>query len=645
MQNAKNNKDRKNYSVLMSVYYKDDEKWLKDAINSMLNQTIKTNDFVIVEDGKLPENLENVIRDFEKKYKETFNIIRNEKNQGLGPALAIGIKECKNELIARMDSDDYSVIDRCEKQIDMFEKDEELGLIGSNIAEFVDSIENVKSYRILPQNDKEIKEFARRRNPFGHPSIMFKKSEVIKAGNYRNYYLCEDYDLWIRMIQKGVKCYNFKEVLVYMRINDNFYKRRGGIKYLNSILKFKKEQYNNGFYSFKDFIISSTAHIVVCLSPNFVRDWFYKRILRKKNIVEKNEKVKVLEIVPNMQQGGLENLVMNILRNIDRNKFEIHFLYHYNSNYYFDDEIIKLGGIIHKCSFRQDRNLFKYKQFLKQFFKENQFDVVHSHMLSTSYFTLKYAKKNGCKILINHSHNSTTEKTLKGYIKKFMISKSTKYANVYLACSKEAGKFAYPKRNFEVINNCIDLEAFKYSEINRKKVRNELKINKDDFVIGNIGRLNIQKNQLFLLECFSKVNLKNKKLLIIGTGELKDKILKKIKELHIENEVILKENVDSKIYYSAIDCFVLPSIFEGFPLTAIEAQANGCPCIFSNRISEDVKLNKNVKFCDVEDKKKWINIFSDFKLKRISNLSTNLKEYDIAYLIKKITSIYSQKIK
>lgn len=276
----------KNYSVLMSVYYKENPEWLRQSIESMLNQTIITNDFVIIKDGKLTNELDEVISEYYEKYPDIFHIIELESNVGLGSALAIGVEECKNELIARMDSDDISIKDRCERQLEKFREQPELDVIGSNIAEFIEDINNVQAYRILPQTDEEIKKFARRRNPFGHPSVMLKKSKVLEAGNYRSYYLVEDYDMWVRMIENGANCYNFEEILVFMRISKDFYKRRGGIKYLNSILKFKKEQFNNGFYSKKDFIVSSFAHIVMCLIPNKMRDLLYRRVLRKKQNIK-----------------------------------------------------------------------------------------------------------------------------------------------------------------------------------------------------------------------------------------------------------------------------------------------------------------------------------------------------------------------
>ena len=271
----------KDYSVLMSVYYKENPEWFRESIESMMNQTVRTNDFVIVKDGKLTNELDEIISEYCKKYPDIFNIVELEKNMGLGIALATGILKCKNELVARMDSDDYSVPERCEKQLKKFNEDESLDIIGSCIAEFIDDINNVKAYRVLPEKHEEILKYAKRRNPFGHPSVMFKKSKLLEAGNYRSYYLVEDYDMWIRMIENGCTCYNFKDIFVYMRISDDFYKRRGGSRYLKSMLKFKKEQYKKGFFSRKDYLISSGAHIFMCIIPNRCRNILYKKFLRK----------------------------------------------------------------------------------------------------------------------------------------------------------------------------------------------------------------------------------------------------------------------------------------------------------------------------------------------------------------------------
>ncbi len=270
------------YSVLMSVYYKEKPEWLRYSIESMISQTIAPSDFVIVEDGKLTNELEKVIVEFEKEYPELFNVIRLDTNSGLGIALSIGIQKCKYEYVARMDSDDYSYPNRIEEQFKVFKRNPELGLVGTNVNEFIDDINNVISYVCLPEKQEEIFKFSKTRCPFRHPSLLYKKNQVISAGNYHDFYLCEDYDLYVRMLKNGCKCYNIQEPLVCMRIGKDFYKRRGGIKYLKTMLKFKKQQLKNGYFSFGDYLKSSTAHIIVCLMPNFIREYIYKNILRKR---------------------------------------------------------------------------------------------------------------------------------------------------------------------------------------------------------------------------------------------------------------------------------------------------------------------------------------------------------------------------
>ena len=276
------------YSVLMSVYYKEKPEWLDYSIQSMLNQTIYPSEFVIVEDGKLTDELEEIILKYEKNFPKLFNIIKLEENSGLGIALSVGIENCKYEYIARMDSDDYSCPDRIEKEFKIFEKHPDLGLVGTNVEEFEENINNVSCHVILPEKHEEIYKFSKKRCPFRHPSLLYKKSEVLKAGNYREYYLCEDYDLYVRMLRSGCKCYNIQDPLVYMRIGKNFYKRRGGIKYMNTILKFKNEQLKIGYFSFTDYLKTTIPHIIVCLMPNSLRDYIYRNFLRKKVKREKN---------------------------------------------------------------------------------------------------------------------------------------------------------------------------------------------------------------------------------------------------------------------------------------------------------------------------------------------------------------------
>ncbi|WP_165835591.1 glycosyltransferase [Ruminiclostridium sufflavum] len=273
--------NKMNYSVLMSVYKKDNADWLALSIESMLNQTLKPNEIVIIEDGPLTEELNQVLHNFYNEFPSVFKIVALPKNVELGLALRRGILECKNELIARMDSDDISVPVRCEKQIEYMCSHPDIGMVGCIIDEFINETSNVIAHRILPEKHNEIVKFSKRRVPITHPTVMFRKSDVLRCGNYKERYLVEDYDIFVRLLMNGVKAYNIQSPLVYVRVSDDFYKRRGGRRYLTSLLSFNVELYRMGWTSKIDFMVRSIANIVVCFMPNMIRDIIYKKLLRK----------------------------------------------------------------------------------------------------------------------------------------------------------------------------------------------------------------------------------------------------------------------------------------------------------------------------------------------------------------------------
>ncbi len=267
------------YSVLISVYYKEQPEWFQDAIESILNQTVPPSEIVLVEDGPLTDELYKIV----DKYAQNpiFKIVPLEKNVGLGLALREGLKQCKNDLIARMDTDDIAVPNRCEKQLKKFIEDSNLDIVGCWENEFWgNSINDAFSCHKVPEKHDEIVKFMRRRCALLHPTVIFKKTAVLKAGNYQHRPLFEDYDLFVRMLQTGSKCYNLQESLYSLRVNPNLFKRRGGFKYGLTQLKFKYEMYRSGFSSFLDFFISGLGHFCVCIMPNKGRSLFYKTILR-----------------------------------------------------------------------------------------------------------------------------------------------------------------------------------------------------------------------------------------------------------------------------------------------------------------------------------------------------------------------------
>ena len=277
------------YSVLMSVYDKENPRYLKGAIESILAQTVKTNDFVIVCDGPLKPELLSVINEYKSRYPDIFNIVQLDKNVGLANALNKGIVLCKNEWVARMDSDDIAIRDRMERQLDAAGA-HSADIVSGTVREFhgeyvsTEEVENsgtLGASRVLPAGQEDILKFAKKRSPFNHPAVMYKKSAVIEAGLYEDYRYFEDYNLWVNMLKAGCRGYNTEAPLVYMRAGSEMYRRRGGMTYVKCIYRFKRHLYKIGFISFGQFVADVTARSVVSLIPNGLRKFLYSKVLRK----------------------------------------------------------------------------------------------------------------------------------------------------------------------------------------------------------------------------------------------------------------------------------------------------------------------------------------------------------------------------
>lgn len=272
-----------NYSVLMSVYYKEKVEYLELAIESMLNQTVPPEQFVIVEDGKLTEELEQIIIKYENDKSDLFTVVRLDKNGGLGRALDEGLRYCRNELVARMDSDDISMPERCEKELVVFEKCPELDIISGAINEFKNCIDNIVSVRRVPENDEAIRKQMRRRSAFNHPAVMFKKSSVIRAGGYGGSARKEDHDLFSRMVFGNCKSYNLQESLLYYRVGNDNIKRRKNWKNVSSYIEIMWINFCRGYCKFSDFAYVCVAELVclcipVCIINVLVTNFFRERV-------------------------------------------------------------------------------------------------------------------------------------------------------------------------------------------------------------------------------------------------------------------------------------------------------------------------------------------------------------------------------
>ena len=356
-------------------------------------------------------------------------------------------------------------------------------------------------------------------------------------------------------------------------------------------------------------------------------------------------KTRVLHVVPNMNVGGLETFIMNIYRNIDRDKIQFDFLEHYIEPSVYDKEIEKLGGKIYHFSLRNDNNIFKYIIELNKFFKEHkEYKIVHCHMSSINAILFVVAKFHGIKIRIAHSHNTTTEKTVKGFIKKICASFVKYTSTVNFACSSEAGDYLFGSKGYTVIPNAINLNEFKFDIKAREKIKTELGI-ENKTVIGHVGRFSLQKNHEFLIDLFYNYQLENHDsvLVLVGTGELLERIKDKVRKLGIEDKVLfLGVRKDVNKLYSAFDLFVFPSLFEGLGIVLIEAQVNGLTCLVSDNIPKITKISNKIKYLSLEDKSSWINeIKKSRKGSHQVKYNKLIDNYDIKILVKKLEKIYT----
>jgi len=271
------------FSVLIPVYAKENPEFFIKALNSIVTQTLKPSEIVVVKDGPLTDGLEKVIELFSKNYDNLFKIVSLEENVGLGDALNIGLKKCSYELVARMDSDDISMPYRFEKQIQVFDRDNKLDVCSGWVGEFDKDEKEIYYYRKVPENHDDIVRYLKIRSAINHPAVMYKKTSVEKAGGYQKMMFLEDYYLWVRMLLKGAKFYNIQEVLVNMRGGENMIKRRAGIAYAKSELKLLNEFKNIGFLTKDEYIRNIFIRVPIRLMPIGIIKFIY-RFLRTKKI-------------------------------------------------------------------------------------------------------------------------------------------------------------------------------------------------------------------------------------------------------------------------------------------------------------------------------------------------------------------------
>lgn len=274
------------YSVLMSVYYKENPEYLIESIESILNQSIKSDDFVIVKDGPLTSELESVLDNYVQKFPQ-IRIVALKENVGLGLALNKGLLHCKNELVARMDSDDICTPDRCKLQMEKFCKNEKLIILGTQIAEFYDTPEDIISIREVPTSYSEIIKFSKRRSPFNHPTVMYKKSKILELGGYKDVKRKEDLELFLHALSKNYYSENLDCIGLFFRSNEDNYLRRKDktncLNYISVIFKFFKQ----GYCSVTDFLYVLASQLFFIVAPARLMKFISDKLLRRKILDEK----------------------------------------------------------------------------------------------------------------------------------------------------------------------------------------------------------------------------------------------------------------------------------------------------------------------------------------------------------------------
>ena len=358
--------------------------------------------------------------------------------------------------------------------------------------------------------------------------------------------------------------------------------------------------------------------------------------------------IRILQVVNNMHRAGLETMLMNYYRYMDKEKIQFDFLTHRPERDDYDDEIESMGGKVYYAPRLYPQNYPAYFKYMDNFFKEHpEYKIMHSHIDAMSYLPLKAAKKAGVPIRIAHSHNTSIDKDFKLPLKLYYKSRITSVANYYYACGKEAGKFLFPGKEYTVIPNAIETDKFKFDEITRNKKRKELGIS-DELVFGHVGRISYQKNHKFLVEIFHEIVKKNRNslLLLIGVGEKEEEVRRQVTELGLEDKVrFLGNRADVFELYQAMDAFILPSFFEGIPVVGVEAQYAGLPCFFSDKVPSEVAFNGKCIFVSLKHSADdWAESILKYDYKKGLNERNNgpVKEslYDIKNAYKLLENYY-----
>ena len=324
-----------------------------------------------------------------------------------------------------------------------------------------------------------------------------------------------------------------------------------------------------------------------------------------------SEPIRILHVIGIMNRGGAETMIMNLYRNIDRTKVQFDFVENTSDPAVFDEEILSLGGRIYRCPHYNGKNHFTYTKWWHSFFQSHkgEYPILHGHLGSTAAIYLAIAKRYGA-YAIAHSHNVNRMRSASDIVYSFFAYPTRFVADIFFTCSFAAGISRYGKRigndktRCTVMPNAIDTNRFIFDPDVRQQIRSHLGLSDRQFVVGNISRFSAQKNHDFLLDIFSKIHAKKPTsvLLLVGDGELRPQIEEKITALNLTDSVILAGIRDhTYAYYQAMDVILMPSLYEGLPVSLVEAQTAGLPCCVSDAVPEESAITELVQFRSLAD--------------------------------------------
>ncbi len=638
-------------SVVIPVY--NVEKHIDKCLESILNQTYKNLEIILCDDLSSDNSLKKLY-EYEKKDSRII-VLKNDSNLKAGETRNKCIRKATGKYVAVQDADDYSDYTRIEKQVKVLEEREEIAFVSTAMYRYNEDGIWGEYY---PWNAEPTNKDFLWGLPYVHGTTMFRREALKKVEGYKpgkNNARTEDFDLLLRLHIAGFRGANILEKLYYYNENIDAYMRRE--------YKYRIQEAKMRWSAYKELklmpigVIFAIKPLIVGLIPRKIQYSIRKKTTKKDT--EKENIKRVLQVVSRPHLGGVETMLMNVYRNIDKSKVQFDFTNHDKEAGKYEEEILNLGGKIQYIEPIRRVGVIKYIKGVKKLVKENNYDIVHSHISINNSLVLLGAMLGGAKIRISHAHTTTTEKpnTLKYNIATDVMKLLNKLvATKYCACGKLAGEFLYGKRCVNkgkviVVNNGVDVDKFKEYYGRKDEIRTKYKLPCDKIIIGHIGRFDGPvKNHKYIFEIISTMK-KQKKLdkylfVFVGDGEA----LKKYKEF--SNKENLSDNIiffgttnDIPEIIQTFDFLILPSLYEGLPVVTIESQAAGIMAIVSDKVTKEIDLGLGlIQFVgiDIENINDWIYNFENNSSQELDYTIIDKKMDEKGYSIKSsINTFYS----